>query len=58
MGSEMCIRDRVEKGREDGFRQFVDAVVGVSGERLEPKSRSGYKRPATGDSVVTSASDL
>lgn len=53
-----ALTELVEKGREDGFRQFVDAVVGVSGEWLEPKSRSGYKRPAEGDSVATSASDL
>jgi len=31
------LAELVERGREDGFRQFVDAVVGASGERLESK---------------------
>ena len=53
-----ALAELVERGREDGFRQFVDAVVGASGEWLEPKSRSGSARPAAGDSVATSASDL
>jgi len=48
----------VERGREDGFRQFVDAVVGASGERLDPAPKSGSNRPAGSDSVATSASDL
>ena len=53
-----ALEELVERGREDGFRQFVDAVVGASGEWLEPKSRSGSGRPASGDSVATSASDF
>ena len=53
------LAELVDRGREDGFRQFVDAVVGASGEWLEPssKSRSGSDRPTAGDSVATSASD-
>ena len=49
----------VERGREDGFRQFVDAVVGASGEWLDPpRTKGGSSRPAANDSVATSASDL
>ena len=53
-----ALGELVERGREDGFRQFVDAVVGASGEWLDPRSRSGSERPAARDSVATSASDL
>ena len=53
-----ALAELVERGREDGFRQFVDAVVGASGEWLEPKSRSGSDPRAAGESVATSASDL
>ena len=38
-----ALAELIERGCEDGFRQFVDAVVGASGERLEsrPPSASG-----------------
>ena len=52
------LAELVERGREDGFRQFVDAVVGASGEWLDPTSRRGSERPAAGDPVATSPSDL
>lgn len=52
------LAELVDRGREDGFRQFVDAVVGASGEWLEPKPQSGPERPAAGEPVATSTSDL
>ena len=38
----------IDRGYEDGFRQFVGAVVGASGERLEhvPPRERGAEGPA------------
>jgi hypothetical protein len=53
-----ALSELVERGREDGLRQFVDAVVGFSGEWLDPTSKRRPERPTAGDSVATSTSDL
>lgn len=52
------LAELVERGREDGFRQFVDAVVGASGEWIEPRPRSTPEQAGASDSVATSTSDF
>ena len=51
------LSELIERGREDGFRQFVDAVVGASGEWIQVPPR---RQPESGGSpqpLTTSGSD-
>jgi hypothetical protein len=44
------LSELVDRGREDGFRQFVDPVIGASGEWIEPR-RTGARLGATATSI-------
>ena len=44
------LSELVDRGREDGFRQFVDPVIGASGEWIEPR-RAGARVGATATSI-------
>ena len=47
----------IERGREDGFRQFVDAVVGASGEWIEAHPRRARDAAVPPQTLTTSGSD-
>ena len=54
------LSELVDRGREDGFRQFVDPVVGASGEWIEPRrpaARAGAIATSVDDAVATSKTD-
>ena len=51
------LSELIERGREDGFRQFVDAVVGASGEWIEAPPRSSRESAASKRALTTSGSE-
>jgi hypothetical protein len=49
------LSELVDRGREDGFRQFVDPVIGASGEWIEPR-RTGARVGSTTTTLIDDAS--
>ena len=52
----VTLRELVARGYEDAHRQFIEPIVGASGDALsEPGEMLGSREPAAGDAAVTGA---
>lgn len=55
---KQTLGELVDRGREDGLRQFVDAVLGASGELIEAPPAEGQEPPASFSARLASQEPL
>jgi hypothetical protein len=54
----VALGELMDRGYEDAYRQFIDPVIGASGERLETTGRRAWGPPAAETPKVPPAGDL